>query len=147
MLFCKLLYNGDTQKLTTGDTMQITVSDASKSWGITRQTIYKKIKQGKLSQLHNKKIDVAEMVRVFGEPSVNGDTPRVTRVDNRLQGEHEARLQEKIHALEENLRQAQEREKWLQNQVERLTDAVKLLEFKKPEKEEKKGFIARVLGF
>ena len=40
--------------------MEITVSEASTRWGITRQTIYKKIRQGKLSQLQNKKIDVVD---------------------------------------------------------------------------------------
>ena len=133
--------------------MEITVSEASTRWGITRQTIYKKIRQGKLSQLQNKKIDVAEMVRVFSEPSVNKVTKDTVAVDNRLQGEQEARLQEKIRFLEDSLRQsqererlAQEREQWLQNQVERLTDTVKLLEFKKPEKDEKKGLCGRLFG-
>ena len=124
--------------------MEITVSEASKRWGITRQTIYKKIRQGKLSQLQNKKIDVAEMVRVFSEPSVNKVTKDTVAVDNRLQGEQEARLQEKIRFLEDSLRQSQEQ--WLQNQVERLTDNVKLLEFKKPEKDEKKGLWGRLFG-
>lgn len=133
--------------------MEITVSEASTRWGITRQTIYKKIRQGKLSKLGNKKIDVAEMVRVFGEPSVNKATQDTVTIDNRLQGEQEVRLQEKIRFLEDSLRQsqererlAQEREQWLQNQVERLTDTVKLLEFKKPEKDEKKGLWGRLFG-
>lgn len=133
--------------------MEITVSEASKSWGITRQTIYKKIRQGKLSQLANKKIDVAEMVRVFGEPSVNKATQKKVINDTGLYGLQEERLQEKIRFLEDSLRQAQERERlfqereqWLQNQVERLTDTVKLLEFKKPDRDEKKGLWGRLFG-
>ena len=133
--------------------MEITVSEASKRWGITRQTIYKKIRQGKLSQLQNKKIDVAEMVRVFGEPNVNKVKQDTVTIDNRLQSEQEASLQERIRTLEDNLRKAQEheriaqaREQWLQKQVDKLTDTVKLLEFKKTEKDEKKGLWGRLFG-
>lgn len=42
--------------------------EAASTWGLGRITIQRAIKAGKLSLTPNKKIDVAEMVRVFGEP-------------------------------------------------------------------------------
>lgn len=48
--------------------MNISVTKASKKWGISRTWIYKKINDGTLSRTADKKIDYAEMLRVFGEP-------------------------------------------------------------------------------
>lgn len=43
--------------------------EASRAWGVSRATIQRAIKAGKLSLSAEKTIDKAEMVRVFGEPS------------------------------------------------------------------------------
>lgn len=48
--------------------MNISVTKASKEWGVSRTTIYQKINEGELSRTSDKKIDTAEMLRVFGEP-------------------------------------------------------------------------------
>lgn len=48
--------------------MHISVTKAAKEWGISRTTIYQKINDSELSRTADKKIDVAEMLRVFGEP-------------------------------------------------------------------------------
>lgn len=48
--------------------MSITISQASKDFKVARSTIYKKIGSGDLSRNADGTIDVAEMVRVFGEP-------------------------------------------------------------------------------
>jgi hypothetical protein len=135
--------------------MQITISEASKAWGVARVTIYKKINQGKLSQLGNKKIDVAEMVRVFGEKKTKVNVQENVSTHNHLQSVQDAFLLEKIKILEENLRQANERERqakdrenWLQDQVGKLSDTVKLLQA--PPKEEashkKRGLFSRLFG-
>lgn len=48
--------------------MIISVTKAAKEWGVSRTTIYQKVNNGKLSRTAEKKIDTAEMLRVFGEP-------------------------------------------------------------------------------
>ena len=48
--------------------MNISVSEASKRWGVSRTTVYKKIDDGELSRNSDKKIDTTEMLRVFGNP-------------------------------------------------------------------------------
>lgn len=48
--------------------MNISVTKAAKEWGLSRTTIYQKVNEGKLSRTADKKIDTAEMIRVFGEP-------------------------------------------------------------------------------
>lgn len=48
--------------------MIISVTKAAKEWGVSRTTIYQKFNDGELSRTADKKIDTAEMIRVFGEP-------------------------------------------------------------------------------
>lgn len=48
--------------------MNISVTKAAKEWGVSRTTIYQKVNDGGLSRTADKKIDTAEMLRVFGEP-------------------------------------------------------------------------------
>lgn len=130
--------------------MAITISEVSKKWGVTRATIYKKIKQGKLSRLDNGLIDVAEVVRIFGEPSVSKKTKDTNTIYEPIQDENVTLLQEKIRYLEDNLRQSKDREReaiqreeWLRGQVENLTKTIGLLEDKT---EKKKGLFARIFS-
>ena len=44
------------------------MTKAAKEWGISRTTIYQKVNNSELSRTADKKIDVSEMLRVFGEP-------------------------------------------------------------------------------
>ncbi len=48
--------------------MNISVTKAAKEWGVSRTTIYQKVNDGELSRTSDKKIDITEMLRVFGEP-------------------------------------------------------------------------------
>ena len=50
----------------------ISITEAARRWAVSRQTIYNRISEGKLSaekdRSGNTLIDVAELLRVFGEP-------------------------------------------------------------------------------
>src|SRR5699024_11170222 len=56
--------------------MIISVTKAAKEWGVSRTTIYQKVNDGELSRTADKKIDVSEMLRVFGEPISKKRTER-----------------------------------------------------------------------
>ena len=56
--------------------MNISVTKAAKEWGVSRTTIYQKVNDGELSRTSDKKIDVSEMLRVFGEPTSKKRTER-----------------------------------------------------------------------
>ncbi|WP_201604834.1 hypothetical protein [Psychrobacter immobilis] len=56
--------------------MSISVTKAAKEWGLSRTTIYQKVNDGELSRTSDKKIDVSEMLRVFGEPISKKRTER-----------------------------------------------------------------------
>src|SRR5690606_40025711 len=56
--------------------MNISVTKAAKEWGISRTTIYQKVNDGEISRTADKKIDVSEILRVFGEPISKKRTER-----------------------------------------------------------------------
>jgi len=62
--------------------MNISVTKAAKEWGISRTTIYQKVNNGELSRAADKKIDTAEMLRVFGEPLSKKRTEQSLNVSN-----------------------------------------------------------------
>lgn len=72
---------------------QLTFSEAAAQVGVTRQTIYKYVSQGRLSATlaHNgqKQIEVTELLRVFGRlqspDSANGDTVNTRRMSTKPQ--------------------------------------------------------------
>lgn len=62
--------------------MNISVTKAAKEWGVSRTTIYQKVNDGELSRTADKKIDTAEMLRVFGEPLSKKRTEQSLNVPN-----------------------------------------------------------------
>jgi hypothetical protein len=52
--------------------VELPVSQAAKQWGLTRQTLHRAIREGKLSASQGSQgirtVDMAEMIRVYGEP-------------------------------------------------------------------------------
>jgi hypothetical protein len=115
-----------------GCAVELSISKASATWGVSRTTIHKKIKAGQLSKLANGTIDTSEMIRVFGEPRVMVDSTQIVQVVNEVHPDK--LLEQRIRHLESSLSESKERETWLQNQVGNLTDTIKLLDAPKAPK-------------
>ena len=82
---------------------RLKVTEAAKIYHIARTTIYKKIKDGKLSVDTDKRIDLSEMMRVFGAiPTVQLQT-KTTVEPVSLQSDEIKWLQDKITRLENEL--------------------------------------------
>lgn len=47
---------------------QLSLTEVSKRFNVNRTTIYRAVNNGKLSRLNNGLFDLAEVIRVFGEP-------------------------------------------------------------------------------
>lgn len=146
--------------------MLLTIAEASRRWGVARTTIYRKMKSGKLSATDGK-VDHVEMVRCFGEPSLEKapEEMQLEVLQNRA-----ATLQQQVAELErivaathrENEALLQEREKitqekeWLRGQVDKAQETIKLLEHYKHASTEqqqpvrfektKKGLLGRLIG-
>ena len=106
----------------------LTVLELSKLYNINRQTIYNNIKKGILSKNSENKIDLAEAIRVFGEPVKKQDVKESVKVDSPNSAEV-LLLRQQIDMLKNQLDDAKDRESFYQNQIETMQ---RLLEAPKP---------------
>lgn len=92
----------------------LSVIELSKLYGMTRQAIYKQVNKGNLTKNSDGKIDLAEAIRVFGEPSqrVNGSQPTDTQ---KLSEVH--LLEQQVHMLQKQLELAQDREQFQRDEL------------------------------
>lgn len=131
--------------------MGITISEAARTWGVSRNTIHQKIRLGVLSKNSENKIDPAEMVRVFGKPKNKSTAQDTVTQDNQLhistsQNDallHQITLEKQRRELAEKqveeykklLDRAENRVDELLKNISDLSQTVKLLE---PPKKSKK---------
>lgn len=117
--------------------MNISVTKASKEWGISRTTIYQKINDGSLSRTAEKKIDTSEMLRVFGEPVSKKRTGRLVNTSESTQpnSQHIQASIEIKHQLElerlknEHLRQrVSDQSQLIENYQQQISQLSKTLE-------------------
>lgn len=145
--------------------MKISVTQAAKEWSVSRTTLYQKINGGELSRTADKKIDSAEMLRVFGEPvsikpierSLNTSKSAPT-VQHNTEIEHQLALEKLNNA---HLRQQVIDQKQLidnyQQQIAQLNKTldkanasiqdfaqVRLLEFKKSKLEDEREYEQKI---
>lgn len=106
----------------------LTVLELSKLYNINRQTIYNNINKGILSKNSDNKIDLAEAIRVFGEPIRKQDVKEPVKVDSPNSPEV-LLLKQQIDMLKNQLEDAKDRESFYQNQIETMQ---RLLEAPKP---------------
>ena len=112
----------------------LTVLELSKLYNINRQTIYNNIKKGILSKNSDNKIDLAEAIRVFGEPSKKLDVKESVKIDSPNSAEV-LLLRQQIDMLKNQLDDAKDRESFYQNQIEtmqRLLEAPKAPKMEDP---------------
>lgn len=106
----------------------LTVLELSKLYNINRQTIYNNIKKGILSKNSDSKIDLAEAIRVFGEPAKKQNVKDPVKIDSPSSAEV-LLLRQQIDMLKNQLDDAKGRESFYQNQIETMQ---RLLEAPKP---------------
>ena len=81
---------------------RLKITEAATLYGIARTTIYKRIKEGKLSVDTDKRIDLSELMRVFG--AIPSQLQKQTTVESvAIQSDETKVLQEKIASLEKAL--------------------------------------------
>ncbi len=112
----------------------LTVLELSKLYNINRQTIYNNIKKGILSKNSENKIDLAEAIRIFGEPIKKQDIKESVKIDSPNSAEV-LLLRQQIDMLKNQLDDAKDRESFYQNQIEtmqRLLEAPKAPKMEDP---------------
>lgn len=84
--------------------MKLSITKAATDFRVSRQTIHNYIKNNKLNQNEDKTIDLTEMIRVFGKEE------NIVNIY----------LQHEIAALQQQLDEYKQREKWMMQQIEQL---------------------------
>lgn len=92
--------------------MWISISEASRNWGVSRTTIHTKIKQKLLSKNENGLLDPAEISRVFGSPKKKPNTLNTLHKTDQWTA-----LNSQIWLLEQALQFEQQRTQDLQNHL------------------------------
>lgn len=92
--------------------MLLTIGKAAKEWGVSRQTIYNKIKEGEISYSKDDKgtrqIDSSELARVFGSPKESNkaatSTPNSDPMVDLLREQLE-KTEKRLERVEESLQE------------------------------------------
>jgi hypothetical protein len=92
----------------------LSVIELSKLYGMTRQAVYKQVNKGNLTKNSDGKIDLAEAIRVFGEPSQRVNSQQTTDTQ-KLSEVHV--LEQQVHMLQKQLEFAQEREQFQREEL------------------------------
>lgn len=128
---------------------RINISQASKKFNVSRNTLYKYIKSGKLTKDSEGLVDTSDLIRLFSShvtiqsPSTQGDTTDEQEIaqyqhsEQLLQKQIE-QLQLQVTSLEKQLQYVQANEAWLKQQLDQ-----KLIEHKN---QERKGLLGRIFG-
>lgn len=128
---------------------RINISQASKKFNVSRNTLYKYIKSGKLTKDENGLVDTIDLVRLFGshvntqsQLTVDDSKPEheITQYQHREQLllKQVEQLQLQVASLEKQLQYVQANEAWLKQQLDQ-----KLIEHKSIER---KGLLGRIFG-
>jgi|JI10StandDraft_1071094.scaffolds.fasta_scaffold78159_4 hypothetical protein len=126
--------------------MKLSVTEAATLYKISRTTIYRNINSGKLSTGSGKKIDLSEMIRVFGEAKaqntesvLQGNTPTVPPLQSEIVLHERIKwLEVQVKTLQSQLENAHSLIEWFKSQIEQPQ---KLIEHKP-----KKSLFNRVLS-
>ena len=126
--------------------MKLSVTEAATLYKISRTTIYRNINSGKLSTGSGKKIDLSEMIRVFGEAKaqntesvLQGHTPTVPPLQSEIVLHERIKwLEVQVKTLQSQLENAHSLIEWFKSQIEQPQ---KLIEHKP-----KKSLFNRVLS-
>ena len=99
---------------------KLSLSEVSKQFNIDRSTIYRAVRNGRLSRSSDGNFDISEVIRCFGEPepAVQPNQPAKQSTDTTTQ--------KLISHLESEVKKYQEREERLMQQIDRMQTLIEL---------------------
>lgn len=125
---------------------RISINKASQDFNISRNTLYKHIKQGKITKDANGKLDTIDLVRLYGtHVSTQQESTTVDTKNDQVKINNEQlllqqidQLKHRVELLEKQLEYVKANETWLKQQLDQ-----KLIEHKSSDK---KGLLGRIFG-
>jgi septal ring factor EnvC (AmiA/AmiB activator) len=118
---------------------KFSISKAAETWNVARNTLYKAIRDGRLSKDTDGRVDLSEMIRVFGEIKATEQheiahaEQGVVQLNSKI-----AQYEQRINDLETQLQESKERERFYVRQIEAFTN--NRIEYKP------KGLLGRLFG-
>lgn len=99
---------------------KLSLSEVSKQFHIDRSTVYRAIRNGRLSRSSDGQFDLAEVIRCFGEPS------SASQSNEFIEQSTDQATQKLITHLENEVKKYQEREERLMQQIDRMQTLIEL---------------------
>ena len=99
---------------------KLSLSEVSKQFNVDRSTIYRAVRNGRLSRSSDGQFDIAEIIRCFGEPE------QVSQPNESAKQGSDAATQKLISHLENEVKKYQEREERLMQQIDRMQTLIEL---------------------
>ena len=99
---------------------KLSLSEVSKQFNVDRSTIYRAVRNGRLSRCSDGQFDIAEVIRCFGEPD------QVSKPIEPQRQSSDAATQKLIAHLENEVKKYQEREERLMQQIDRMQTLIEL---------------------
>ena len=125
---------------------RISISQAAKDFNISRNTLYKYIRNGKLTKDSDGKLDTIDLVRLFSShvtreqesTAVNIENAHVKEQGEQLLLQQIEQLKHQVKLLENQIDYFKANEAWLKQQLDQ-----KLIQHKTSDK---KGILGRIFG-
>jgi len=99
---------------------KLSLSEVSKQFNVDRSTIYRAVRNGRLSRSSDGQFDIAEIIRCFGEPE------QVSQPNESAKQGSDAATQKLISHLENEVKKYQDREERLMQQIDRMQTLIEL---------------------
>ena len=99
---------------------KLSLSEVSKQFHIDRSTVYRAVRNGRLSRSSDGQFDLAEVIRCFGEPN------SVSQPSEFIEQNIDQATQKLITHLENEVKKYQEREERLMQQIDRMQTLIEL---------------------
>ena len=99
---------------------KLSLSEVSKQFNVDRSTIYRAVRNGRLSRSSDGQFDIAEIIRCFGEPE------QVSQPNESAKQGSDAATQKLISHLENEVKKYKEREERLMQQIDRMQTLIEL---------------------
>jgi len=99
---------------------KLSLSEVSKQFNIDRSTIYRAVRNGRLSRSSDGQFDIVEVIRCFGEPEQTSQPTEPPKKNS------DAATQKLISHLENEVKKYQEREERLMQQIDRMQTLIEL---------------------
>src|SRR5690606_10722928 len=94
---------------------KLSLSEVSKRFNVSRSTLYRAIKEGRISRSSDGLFDIAEVIRCFGEPGRKAEDPQILNKPS-----DDADLRQLVDFMKKEIESYKDREQRYLDQIDRF---------------------------